>query len=160
MPPAQHKPGLVIHTVGWPLSQGTYGGSWMYHFGENLVSYGFVVGLDYANPWLSPFDEMQRLKLHPEVRRHLEGGRRVSYGARALSEGGFQAIPRLVFPGGALIGDTAGIPQRAQDQGHALRHEERDARRRGRRRRARQRQARPSHPPTRSGSARAGSTGS
>jgi len=109
VPPAQHKPGLVIHTVGWPLSQGTYGGSWMYHFGENLVSYGFVVGLDYANPWLSPFEEMQRLKLHPEVRKHLEGGRRVSYGARALSEGGFQAIPRLVFPGGALIGDTAGF---------------------------------------------------
>jgi electron-transferring-flavoprotein dehydrogenase len=109
VPPEQHKPGLVIHSVGWPLSQGTYGGSWMYHFGENLVSYGFVVGLDYANPWLSPFDEMQRLKLHPEMRRYLEGGRRVSYGARALSEGGFQAIPRLVFPGGALIGDTAGF---------------------------------------------------
>ncbi len=128
VPKERHRPGLVEHTIGWPLSAGTYGGSWLYHFGENLVSYGFVIGLDYANPWLSPFDEMQRFKTHPEMRHHFEGGRRISYGARALSEGGLQAIPKLTFPGGALIGDTAGFLERAQDQGHALRHEERDAR--------------------------------
>ena len=109
VPAAQHTPGLVEHTVGWPLDRNTYGGSWLYHFGENLVSYGFVTGLDYANPWLSPFDEMQRFKTHPAMRRHFEGGRRISYGARALSEGGIQSIPKLTFPGGALIGDTAGF---------------------------------------------------
>ena len=81
----------------------------MYHFGENLVSYGLVVGLDYRNPWLSPFDEMQRLKSHPALSKHFEGGRRISYGARALSEGGLQSLPELEFPGGALIGDTAGF---------------------------------------------------
>ena len=109
VPKERHRPGLVVHTIGWPLSAGTFGGSWMYHFGDNLVSYGYVLGLDYANPWLSPFDEMQRLKTHPEMRKHFEGGRRVSYGARALNEGGFQAIPKLIFPGGALIGDSAGF---------------------------------------------------
>ena len=109
VPAAQHRPGLIQHTFGWPLDHRTYGGSWMYHFGENLVSYGFVVGLDYPNTWLSPFDEMQRLKTHPAIRPHLEGGRRISYGARALSEGGLQSIPRLTFPGGALIGDAAGF---------------------------------------------------
>ena len=109
VPAAQHKPGLIEHSVGWPLDRGTYGGSWIYHFGDNLVSYGFVVGLDYANPWLSPFDEMQRFKTHPAIRKHFEGGRRISYGARALSEGGIQSIPKLTFPGGALIGDTAGF---------------------------------------------------
>ncbi len=109
VPAAQHRPGLVEHSIGWPLSAGTYGGSWLYHFGENLVSYGFVIGLDYANPWLSPFDEMQRFKTHPEMRRHFDGGRRISYGARALSEGGLQSIPKLTFPGGALIGDAAGF---------------------------------------------------
>lgn len=109
IPKERHQPGLVVHTVGWPLNTETYGGSWLYHFGENLVSYGLVVGLDYANPWLSPFEEMQRFKLHPVMRRHFEGGRRVGYGARALSEGGLQAIPKLTFPGGALIGDTAGF---------------------------------------------------
>ena len=109
VPAAQHKPGLIEHTVGWPLGGGTYGGSWLYHWGENLVSYGFVVGLDYRNPWLSPFEEMQRFKTHPAIRPHFEGGRRVSYGARALSEGGLQSIPKLTFPGGALIGDTAGF---------------------------------------------------
>ena len=109
VPAANHKPGLVEHTVGWPLDAKTYGGSFLYHFGANLVAYGFVVGLDYRNPWLSPFDEMQRLKTHPAVRPHFEGGRRISYGARALSEGGFQSIPKLIFPGGALIGDTAGF---------------------------------------------------
>ncbi len=109
IPAANHKPGLVEHAVGWPLDSRTYGGSWLYHFGDNLVSYGFVVGLDYSNPWLSPFDEMQRFKTHPAMRKHFEGGRRISYGARALSEGGFQSIPKLTFPGGALIGDTAGF---------------------------------------------------
>ena len=109
VPKEQHRPGLVQHTFGWPLDRATYGGSWMYHFGENLVSYGFVVGLDYANTWLSPFDEMQRLKTHKAIRGHLEGGRRLSYGARALSEGGLQSIPRLSFPGGALLGDAAGF---------------------------------------------------
>ncbi|WP_428378223.1 4Fe-4S dicluster domain-containing protein [Lichenicoccus sp.] len=109
IPAARHRPGLVQHSFGWPLDRATYGGSWLYHFGENLVSYGFVVGLDYANTWLSPFDEMQRLKTHPSVRQHLEGGKRLSYGARALSEGGLQSVPRLSFPGGALLGDSAGF---------------------------------------------------
>src|SRR5579863_1483579 len=109
IPAANHKPGLVEHTVGWPLDSGTYGGSFLYHFGNNLISYGFVIGLDYRNPWLSPFEEMQRFKTHPEMRKHFEGGRRISYGARALNEGGLQSIPRLTFPGGALIGDAAGF---------------------------------------------------
>src|SRR6202012_3238243 len=109
IPAANHKPGLIEHSLGWPLDRGTYGGSFLYHFGENLVPYGFVIGLDYRNPWLSPFDEMQRFKTHPEVRKHFEGGRRISYGARALNEGGLQSIPRLTLPGGALIGDAAGF---------------------------------------------------
>ncbi|MCP1242815.1 NAD(P)-binding protein [Acetobacter lambici] len=109
IPAENHRPGLVQHSFGWPLDDKTYGGAWLYHFGENLVSYGFVVGLDYANTWLSPFEEMQRVKLHPAFRHHLEGGRRISYGARALSEGGLQSVPRLTFPGGALIGDSAGF---------------------------------------------------
>ncbi|MBL6458941.1 electron transfer flavoprotein-ubiquinone oxidoreductase [Belnapia sp. T6] len=109
IPKENHKPGLVWHSTGWPLTSDTYGGSWLYMLGENLVSIGFVVGLDYSNPWLSPFDEFQRFKTHPEVRKMLEGGKRVAYGARALNEGGFQAIPKLVFPGGALIGDCAGF---------------------------------------------------
>ncbi|HEY6434564.1 MAG TPA: NAD(P)/FAD-dependent oxidoreductase, partial [Acetobacteraceae bacterium] len=109
VPVAGHKPGLIEHTVGWPLDRQTYGGSFLYHFGDNLISYGFVVGLDYRNPFLSPFDEMQRFKTHPAVRHHFDGGRRISYGARALNEGGFQSIPTLIFPGGALIGDAAGF---------------------------------------------------
>jgi electron-transferring-flavoprotein dehydrogenase len=109
VPAVNHKPGLVEHTVGWPLDGGTYGGSFLYHLGNNLISYGFVIGLDYRNPWLSPFDEMQRFKTHPAVRGYFEGGRRISYGARALNEGGLQSIPRLTFPGGALIGDSAGF---------------------------------------------------
>jgi electron-transferring-flavoprotein dehydrogenase len=108
-PPGKHRPGLVIHTIGWPLASDTYGGSFLYHFGENLISVGFVVGLDYRNPHLSPFDEFQRFKTHPEIRPFLEGGRRIAYGARALSEGGFQSIPKLTFPGGMLVGDTAGF---------------------------------------------------
>ncbi len=109
VPAEVHRPGLIEHTVGWPLDPGTYGGSWLYHWGDRLVSYGFVVGLDYKNTWLSPFDEMQRFKTHPAMRKHFEGGRRISYGARALSEGGLQSMPKLTFPGGALIGDTAGF---------------------------------------------------
>ena len=109
IPAEAHRPGLIEHSIGWPLDSGTYGGSWLYHWGDRMVSFGFVVGLDYKNPWLSPFDEMQRFKTHPAMRKHFEGGRRISYGARALSEGGFQSIPKLTFPGGALIGDTAGF---------------------------------------------------
>ena len=109
IPAERHRPGLIEHTIGWPLDRGTYGGSFLYHFGERLVSYGFVIGLDYRNPWLSPFEEMQRFKTHPAVRGHFEGGRRISYGARALNEGGLQSIPTLVFPGGALIGCSAGF---------------------------------------------------
>ncbi len=109
VPAANHRPGLVEHTIGWPLDSGTYGGSFLYHFGSNLISYGFVVGLDYRNPWLSPFEETQRFKTHPAIRPYFVGGRRISYGARALSEGGFQSIPTLIFPGGALIGDGAGF---------------------------------------------------
>jgi len=109
IPAENHKPGLIEHTIGWPLDAGTYGGSFLYHFGDNLVSYGFVIGLDYSNPYLSPFEEMQRFKTHPDIRGHFEGGRRISYGARALNEGGLQSIPKLTFPGGALIGDSAGF---------------------------------------------------
>jgi electron-transferring-flavoprotein dehydrogenase len=109
IPKEKHTSGKVWHSIGWPLKSDTYGGAWLYMFGENLVSIGFVVGLDYPNTWLSPFDEFQRFKTHPEVRKMLEGGKRVAYGARALNEGGFQSIPKLVFPGGALIGDTAGF---------------------------------------------------
>ena len=107
--PERHEPGLVIHTVGWPLDSRTYGGSFIYHYADNQVGIGFVIGLDYENPYLSPFDELQRFKTHPKIRPMLEGGKRISYGARALSEGGMQSIPKLTFPGGALIGDTAGF---------------------------------------------------
>ena len=101
--------GQITHTAGWPMKSDTYGGSWMYHFEDNLVSIGFVVGLNYSNPFLSPFEEMQRFKTHPVIRDVLKGGRRVSYGARAISAGGFQSIPKLTFPGGLLVGDTAGF---------------------------------------------------
>ncbi|HXH04259.1 MAG TPA: electron transfer flavoprotein-ubiquinone oxidoreductase [Candidatus Competibacteraceae bacterium] len=107
--PAKHQPGKIIHTVGWPLDYGTYGGSFLYHLENNQVAVGFVVGLDYQNPYLSPFDEFQRFKTHPDIRPTFEGGRRIAYGARAISEGGFQSIPKLVFPGGLLVGDTAGF---------------------------------------------------
>jgi electron-transferring-flavoprotein dehydrogenase len=107
--PGKHREGLVIHTIGWPLESDTYGGSFLYHLGGNMVAVGFVVGLDYRNPHLSPFDEFQRFKTHPDIRGFFEGGRRVSYGARAISEGGFQSLPKLTFPGGLLIGDTAGF---------------------------------------------------
>jgi len=109
VPAEQHVKGLVMHTAGWPLAADTYGGGFCYHYGENLVSFGLVVGLGYRNPYLSPFEEMQRLKTHPEMRRMLEGGKRLAYGARALTSGGLQALPKLTFPGGALIGDDAGF---------------------------------------------------
>ncbi|KAB2874948.1 MAG: electron transfer flavoprotein-ubiquinone oxidoreductase [Bauldia sp.] len=107
--PAVHKPGLVQHTFGWPLDNRTGGGSFLYHYGENLVAVGFVVHLNFANPHLSPFGEFQRFKTHPFVRSVLNGGRRISYGARAITEGGFQSVPKLCFPGGALVGCAAGF---------------------------------------------------
>ncbi len=107
--PAKHDAGLIIHTIGWPMDHATYGGSWLYHLEDNLVSVGYVVGLDYQNPYLSPYEEMQRFKTHPAIRDLFAGGRRIAYGARALVEGGFQSIPKLTFPGGVLIGDTAGF---------------------------------------------------
>jgi len=107
--PAQHREGLVVHTVGWPLDRRTYGGSFIYHGSERQVAVGFVVALDYENPYLSPFEEFQRFKTHPAIRATFEGGRRICYGARALNEGGLQSIPKLVFPGGALIGCCAGF---------------------------------------------------
>jgi electron-transferring-flavoprotein dehydrogenase len=107
--PGKHQPGLVQHTLGWPLDNRTGGGSFLYHLGDSLVSIGFVVHLDYANPHLSPFGEFQRFKTHPSVAPLLEGGERLSYGARAITEGGWQSVPKLVFPGGALIGCAAGF---------------------------------------------------
>lgn len=107
--PEVHEPGAVMHTIGWPLDSQTYGGSFLYHLEENQIAIGFVVGLDYRNPHLDPFLEFQRFKTHPRIRPVLEGGQRIAYGARALNEGGFQSIPKLTFPGGALIGCTAGF---------------------------------------------------
>ena len=107
--PARHRPGLVQHSFGWPLDARTGGGSFLYHFEENLVSVGFVVHLNYENPYLSPFEEFQRFKTHKAIRGTFAGGRRIAYGARAISEGGWQSVPRLVFPGGALIGCSAGL---------------------------------------------------
>lgn len=107
--PSKHKPGLVQHSFGWPLDAGTGGGSFLYHFGDNLVSVGFVVHLNYKNPYLSPFDEFQRFKQHPDIRPTLEGGQRLAYGARAITEGGLQSVPQLNFPGGMLIGCSAGF---------------------------------------------------
>ena len=107
--PAKHVPGKIVHTVGWPLDPSTYGGSFLYHMENNQVAVGFVLGLGYANPHLSPFEEFQRFKTHPDIRPTFEGGRRIAYGARAISAGGIQSLPKLTFPGGALIGDTAGF---------------------------------------------------
>ncbi len=107
--PGKHKPGLVMHTAGWPLANDTYGGSFLYHMDNNQVVVGFVVGLGYTNPYLSPFEEFQRYKTHPAIRAILEGGKRVSYGARAITAGGLLSLPKLVFPGGALVGDDAGF---------------------------------------------------
>jgi len=107
--PERFRKGEITHSMGYPLPRNTYGGGWMYHFGENLVSIGLVVALDYPNPWLSPYQEFQRMKHHPLYKSVLEGGSCISYGARALIEGGFQSIPKVAFPGGALIGDSAGF---------------------------------------------------
>jgi len=105
----KHQPGLVIHTAGWPLDAHTYGGSFLYHLEANLVAVGFVVGLAYTNPYLSPYEEFQRYKTHPAIRGFFEGGKRIAYGARAISAGGLQSLPEVVFPGGCLIGDDAGF---------------------------------------------------
>ncbi|MDX1488737.1 MAG: electron-transfer flavoprotein:ubiquinone oxidoreductase, partial [Acidiferrobacterales bacterium] len=115
--PAQHRPGLVVHTIGWPLDAHTYGGSFIYHSENNQVAVGFVIGLDYRNPHLSPYDEFQRFKTHPAIRLTFVGGKRIAYGARALNEGGLQSIPKLTCPGGALIGDCAGFLNVAKIKG-------------------------------------------
>ncbi len=107
--PAKHEKGLVLHGVGWPLDGETYGGFFLYHLEDNQVSVGFVVALDYKNPYLAPFEEFQRFKTHPKIRPFFEGGRRIAYGARAINEGGLQSIPKLTFPGGAIIGCSAGF---------------------------------------------------
>jgi electron-transferring-flavoprotein dehydrogenase len=106
--PARHQPGLVVHTAGWPLDEDTYGGSFIYHAEDGKIAIGLVVGLDYRNPWLSPFEEFQRFKTHPTIRKHLEGGTRIGYGARSITAGGLLSLPKLVFPGGALVGCEAG----------------------------------------------------
>jgi electron-transferring-flavoprotein dehydrogenase len=107
--PSKSRPGLVVHTAGWPLDADTYGGSFLYHLKDNLVAVGMVVGLDYANPWISPFEEFQRYKTHPSIRGTFEGGKRIAYGARAITAGGLLSLPKLVFPGGALVGCEAGF---------------------------------------------------
>ncbi|RZJ05137.1 MAG: electron transfer flavoprotein-ubiquinone oxidoreductase [Brevundimonas sp.] len=109
VPADKHRPGLAQHTTGWPLDEFTGGGSFLYHFGDRYVAIGYVVHLNYKNPFLSPFDEFQRFKHHPSIAEHLEGGTRISYGARAITEGGFQSVPKLSFPGGVLIGCSAGF---------------------------------------------------
>jgi len=106
--PGKHQPGLVVHTAGWPMASDTYGGGFLYHLENNQVTLGLVTGLDYSNPYLSPFEEMQRWKTHPAIRQYLEGGKRLSYGARAITAGGALSLPKTVFPGGALIGCEAG----------------------------------------------------
>jgi len=115
--PEKHQAGLVIHTAGWPLDNHVYGGSFIYHQENNQVAVGFVVGLGYQNPYLSPFEEFQRFKTHPSIRTFFEGGKRISYGARAIAAGGLQSLPKLVFPGGALIGDEAGLLNAARIKG-------------------------------------------
>jgi len=107
--PKMHKAGLVVHTAGWPLDRGTYGGSFLYHLENNQVAVGYVVGLAYDNPYLSPYEEFQRYKTHPEIRKFFEGGKRLGYGARAITAGGLQSLPKLTFPGGVLIGCDAGF---------------------------------------------------
>ncbi len=109
VPAAQHKSGTVIHTIGWPLDSATYGGSFIYHLDPNIIALGFVIGLDYSNPYISPYDEMQRFKTHPKIKAMLQGGRCIEYGARAINEGGLQSIPQLYFPGGLLVGCAAGF---------------------------------------------------
>src|SRR4051812_15904797 len=115
--PKKHEAGLVLHTAGWPLQNDTYGGAFLYHMENNQVTLGFITGLDYANPYLSPFEEMQRWKTHRNIRWYLEGGKRVSYGARAITAGGLLSLPKQVFPGGALVGDDAGYLNAARIKG-------------------------------------------
>ena len=117
VPADKAEPGRVMHTAGWPMDRTAFGGGFLYHLEGNLVAVGFVIGLDYSNPWLSPFEEMQRWKTHPAIRSHLEGGKRLSYGARAINNGGPQALPKLVFPGGALVGCDAGFMNAARVKG-------------------------------------------
>jgi electron-transferring-flavoprotein dehydrogenase len=117
VPAERHLPGLVVHTAGWPLPSDTYGGGFVYHLEDSLVAVGYVVGLNYTNPYLSPFEEFQRYKAHPEIRKFLEDGKRLAYGARAIAAGGLQSQPKLVFPGGALIGDDAGFLNAARIKG-------------------------------------------
>lgn len=117
VPASQAQPGLVVHTAGWPMNQETYGGGFLYHLEDNKVALGFVVGLNYTNPWLSPFEEMQRWKTHPSIRKHLEGGKRLSYGARSITTGGLLSLPKTIFPGGALIGCDAGYLNAARIKG-------------------------------------------
>ncbi|MEO3714154.1 electron transfer flavoprotein-ubiquinone oxidoreductase [Roseateles flavus] len=117
VPEGQAKPGLVVHTAGWPADHETYGGGFLYHLEGNKVTLGYVVGLDYKNPWLSPFEEMQRWKTHPSIRKHIEGGKRIGYGARAITAGGLLSLPKQVFPGGALVGCDAGYLNAARIKG-------------------------------------------
>ena len=117
IPAEKAQPGLVVHTAGWPLDNATYGGGFLYHLADNKVTLGFVVGLDYRNPWLAPFEEMQRWKTHPALRAHLEGGKRIGYGARAITAGGLLSLPKLVFPGGVLVGCDAGFLNAARIKG-------------------------------------------
>ena len=115
--PSKAKPGLVVHTAGWPMDTATYGGGFLYHLEDNKVTLGFVTGLDYQNPWLSPFEEMQRWKTHPSIKQYLEGAKRLSYGARAITAGGILSLPKFVFPGGALVGCDAGFLNAARIKG-------------------------------------------
>jgi len=117
VPAERAQPGLVVHTAGWPMDSSTYGGGFLYHLEGNKVTLGFVTGLDYQNPWLSPFEEMQRWKTHPSIKAHLEGGKRISYGARAITAGGLLSLPKTVFPGGALVGCDAGYLNAARIKG-------------------------------------------
>ena len=117
VPPEKARPGLVVHTAGWPMDDQSYGGGFLYHLEDNRVTLGLVVGLDYQNPWLSPFEEMQRWKTHPAIRQHIEGGKRIGYGARAIVAGGLLSLPKLVFPGGALVGCDAGTLNAARIKG-------------------------------------------
>ena len=117
VPPDKAQPGLVVHTSGWPVTDGSFGGGFLYHLEGNLVTLGYVLGLDYKNPWMSPFEEMQRWKTHHAIRAHIEGGKRIGYGARAINNGGLQSLPKLVFPGGALIGCDAGFMNAARIKG-------------------------------------------
>jgi electron-transferring-flavoprotein dehydrogenase len=115
--PAQAKPGHVLHSLGWPMDNSTYGGGFLYHLEDNKVALGFITGLEYSNPWLSPFEEMQRWKTHPSIRQYLQGGKRIGYGARAITCGGLMSLPKTVFPGGALVGCEAGYLNFARIKG-------------------------------------------